>query len=207
MSPVQMQLSFTQGLSDILHYDFDISTLEIERFLNLAQESFVDNWYQVFETSEAARKRLSSLVVSTNITSSTTSSFPNGIVYSIPESCKYTLLEEATIQVATGITERVPVIPINLDYYNQHVKNSYKKPYRGLFWRIDVGNKKHHVIGNGMVINTYHLTYLKNPVNIKILGTPVASEIAAEYHNEIVNQAINIALQTLSVKSSKKEQN
>jgi hypothetical protein len=210
MTPIQMQLSFTQGLSDMLHYDFDISTLEIERFLNLAQESFVDRWYQIFEVNEAARKRLSSLVTTLNINKSTTPTVvptvstvhSNSTIWTLPTDCKYVLKEEATIQLTESTTKRIPVIPINLDYYNQHIKNSYKKPYNDLFWRMDMGSKKHEIIGNGLVINTYHVTYLKVPLNIKILGTAVPSEISSEYHNEVVNEAINIALQTLSIKSS-----
>ncbi len=208
MTPVQMQFNFIQGLSDILQYDFDISTIQIERFLNLSQDEFVDKWDEIFETSEAARKRLSPLVLTTNIdrisgAPSTSNAHPNGEYWTIPSNCRTVKKEEVTI--ATIPIKRIPVIPINLDYYNKHIKNSFKKPYTDLFWRMDGGNKKHELIGDGTQITIYHLTYLKNPAEIKILGTPVSCEISAEYHDEIVKQAINMALQTLTIKSNNKE--
>ena len=69
MTPVQMQLSFLQKIGESINRDFDIPSIDIEKYINLAIENFVDTWYNLFEVNEAARKRLSSLVKSDKITS------------------------------------------------------------------------------------------------------------------------------------------
>lgn len=203
MSPVQMQYNFLQGIRESLYKDFDISTSEIERFLNLSQEIFVNEWYRVFEANEAARKRLASLVILSDInTVHPTELLPNTVSVTLPNNCRYVLKEEVTITANDSVEYRIPVVPVNIDYYNKHITNSYKKPYERLFWRIDAGNKTHLIVGNGMNVQRYHVTYLKNPAEIKIIGTPVTCEIAPEFHHEIVSGAVQVAINTLAVKSN-----
>lgn len=203
-----MQLSFTQLLGDSLFNSYDISTLDIEKFLNMGQDNFVELWYNKFEQDEQARKRLSPLVktVKYNRTTGEATSlnvFWLGESWKVPEDCRYVLHEMASF--ASGIylnSNFVEVKPVNLDYINKHQKNSYKKPYNSLVWRLDLGNKRHLLITNSTnIINEYAITYLSNPLPIKLLtGDPKTNpiSIAPEYRQEIVNLALETAINILS---------
>lgn len=209
MTPVQMQLSFLQKIGESINRDFDIPSIDIEKYINLAIENFVDSWYNLFEVNEAARKRLGSLVKSEKITSTGfisevtagAKNLTNGTFVQLPVGLRYTTKEYAKLGTSTEYTR---VVPINLDYYNQHILNSFKKPYNKLSWRIDIGNGVHEIVTDGTALTEYFIHYVKNPVYISI-STNTSTDIKSDFHEEIIDKAVQIALQILSIKSTKEK--
>ena len=67
---------------------------------------------------------------------------------------------------------------------------------------MDMGNKTHELIGyNGLTISNYSLVYIKNPTEISILNS-VDSDLAAEWHNEIIDKAVEFALESYQIAGS-----
>ena len=212
MTNLELQLKFTQRLGNHLSNAIDIRTIDIEYYLSEGLRKFVNLWYLKFEYDEAARKRLNSLVNNAILTADYGGSFPKSLVYELPENCKYVVQERCTINLldchnAPTIKEGVKIKPIKLDYYNFHVNNPFKKPYNNLVWRMDIGSKRHTLIYGADTINitNYYITYIKNPNPITLLtGTPETTtcEISEEFHEEILDKAVETAIEIFSLTNS-----
>jgi len=212
MTNLNLQLRFEQRLQNHIAKVLDIRTIDVEFYLNEGLRRFVDEWYRSYETNEAARKRLGPLVVSTTVVSAGAGSFPLGTLYNLPADCKYVVHEHATTALpnchgAASVKTGVTIKPIKLDYYNFHIDNPFKQPYNDLIWRIDSGSRQHELVrgSDTTSITTYYVTYIKNPASITLLtGTPTTSscEILAEYHEEIVDKAIEVAIETFKLTNS-----
>lgn len=209
MTALEMQLKFTQSIQNHLDKDFDIKTIDIEYFLNLAQWDLTDSYYRQYENDEKSRKVLANLVYNVDLTRTSVSAsqvgiHPNGEYWDLPTNILFVLKEEATLNInscgdTTSIPanyQRVTVKPINMDYYNKHITNAFKKPYEKLVWRMDVtngNNHQHELITAGQQIYKYHLTYLKEPVDISVRSS-VNCELMDWVHQDIVDNAVLLAL-------------
>lgn len=217
MTNLELSVRFEQRLQNHINKNLDIRTIDIEFYLNEGYRRFIEYWYSLYESDEAARKRLSPLVV--NVTRertdptvpTTTNAHPNGEFWYLPTDCRYVLLEDVTIDLddchGDPTTNRAYVKPVKLEYYNLHINNPYKKPYKDLVWRLDIGSRIHELIigDDSTQVKQYHITYIKNPANITLLtGTPQSTsiEISAEYHEEIIEKALEVAIPTLQLINS-----
>jgi hypothetical protein len=189
---------------------------EIAQFLNKAQLQFVKQRYNHkgnkyrdgFEKTEKRRKDLSELtrnadLGSTSVSSSQAGVSPNGVFYDLPTDFLYALREEVTISSSDSCVDgnRISVKPVTHDEYTINISNPFKKPDTGQVWRLDYSRdfagsanaKRHEVItGGSYTISTYHLRYLKRPVDIDIANS-VDSELDESIHEEIVDMAVRIA--------------
>lgn len=216
MTNLQLQARFEQRLQNHIKKKLDIRTIDIEFYLNEGYRRFTEYWYSLYEDNETARKRLSPLVVSTTLTRagaySGAGNHPNGELWDLPETCKYVVLEQVDISLIDchgdpTTKTRVNVKPVKTDYYNLHIGNPYKKPYNELVWRLDVGSKIHELIhGTDTTrIENYHITYLTIPNTITLLtGTPETTsiEIEEEFHEEIIDKALEVAIETFKLINS-----
>jgi len=210
MTNLELQLRFEQRFRNHINKDLDIRTIDIEFYLNEGLDKFIEEWYKIFEYNESARKRLNPLVKYAILDTSTNGSHPRGRYFNLTENYRYILQEEAQVSYndchGSPQTIRSSVKPVKLDYYNRHIHNPFKKPYRDLVWRLDIGNtdKRHELIYGDDVTNIthYYLTYLANPIKITLLtGTPETSniEISEEFHEEVIDEAIKVALKTFEL--------
>jgi len=220
MTALEMQLRFEQRLQNHLEKDLDIRTIDIEYYLNEGQRRWFETWYKLFETEENARKRLLPLSTSTTLTRlsvlpySTVSNNINGEYWTLPEDCQYITKEEATISLydCNGLItqSRVWVKPVNLDYYNLHKDNPFKKPWEEMIWRLDIGNgnrQQELIVGSSTnQIQKYHITYVAIPTYISI-ENQIDSIVLPEYHEEIINEAINTALEIFKLTQSLRTKN
>lgn len=212
MTNLELQLKFTQRLRNHLDNVIDIRTIDIEYYLSEGLRKFVDLWYLRFEFDEASRKRLNSLVDTAILTADYGGSFVRSLAYILPENCKYVVQERCTLNLldchgAPTIKEAVKVKPVKLNYYNFHINNPFKKPYKDLVWRMDIGNKIHILIYGEDTINitNYYITYIKNPNPITLLsGTPETTvcEISEEFHEEILDKAVETAIEIFNLTNS-----
>ena len=190
---------------------------EITSFLNKAQLQFIKQRYnekgnkyqEGYEETEKRRKDLSELTSNINLVSSDLSSnqvgvSPNGSLYNLPKDFLYTLREEITVSSTDACDngKRIKVKPVSHDEYTININNPWKKPSIELAWRLDfksdnsansTGVLRHEIITDGSyTIDTYHVRYLKIPVEIDI-DNDVPSELHESVHDEIVDIAVRIA--------------
>ena len=193
MNAVEMQhsvLSKLQGLKE--HPDF-LETYRIEKFLNEAQDIFVDLHYQRIDASEAATKRLSRLIKNYSVAPDANGADniqSNAQFLDLPADIKYILQEHCVVSGSP-----VKVKPVNYDEYNINIDNPFKNPNSSLIWRLDYGDsaRQHEIIHSGLTITTYKARYLANPTAIDIFNN-TSSIIPAEFHNEIVDIAVGLVV-------------
>lgn len=213
----QMQVVFSQKLKNDYNLTDTIPSFDIEYYLTEGQRKVFEKYYELFETDEKARKVLSNLVISVDIPRLTgvyadqSGNYPNGEFWELPSNLAYSLKEEVTLNINAcenlTLVEadwlRVYTKPINLDYYSKNISNPFKKPYSGMVWRVDASKaesvKLHMLItGGNYAVQTYHLTYLAYPTNISIINNS-NSVLAEIVHQDIVDEAIQLALQVIQV--------
>lgn len=217
MTAAEMLVRFEQKIKnfDIKNIDIQRLTSDISYYLTESQRRIVEQYYSSYETSEKARKVLAPLITNvdltrTSVSGTQTGAHPNGELWSLPSEVMYTLKEECTVNLdecgdTTNIPanqERVYTKPINIDYYNKHHMSPFKKPYAFLVWRLDLSNGQtgniHELITAGAQIQKYHLTYLKYPTAISIESN-TASELHELVHQDIVDGAVGIALEAVTI--------
>jgi hypothetical protein len=187
---------------------------ETSVFLTKAQEVVVKR-YQPAEYLERRRQDMANLTRTADIvTPSTVQDIgkPNGTRYDLPSDFLYHESEEVTVTSSDLCFDnsRIIVVPAREDEYSLQIKNPFRKPkltgsdYDSV-WRMDFYNntngiKRVDLITDGtFTINTYHLTYFKNPVDIVPVNgdgsTTVQSdcELNDSIHSEIVEIAVRIA--------------
>lgn len=205
MTFLDMQLELELEFQTLVDKHLDMRSVSMEHYLNDGYKAFIEEWYEKFEFNEGARKRLNPLIGPVSISPSGPGSHKNSFLFPLAGNFKYTLQEEAEIRYKDCndevVVEVVPVVPIKLDYYNKHVKNPFKKPYKKFVWRLDIGDKtKQHELIHGddtLDIISYNAIRLMNPAKITLLsGTPMTStiEIPVEFHSEVIDKARESAL-------------
>ena len=188
--------------------EYEFQTHEVNIFMTKAYRQVVDDIYSQFEKTEKARKLLKNLVYVTQVTGASivaTSDYYNGYdvtLTGVNPAILYMLSEEAIL--TSRATTPVRIIPVTLDAYATNTDNPFKKPYKDLVWRLDVSNGVEQVIliASEKVIQ-YNLTYLRQPEEVDVtLTTSLA--INSEAHNEIVNKAVQLALQAKQINNTLK---
>ncbi len=195
---------------------------EISLFLNKAQERIIKTRYrqlnkyrEAFEQTEKRRKDFSELIrdavdgtgtLNTAVSSNQNGTLPNGTFFDLPADFMYSITEriESDI-VCNSVNKVIDVSPITHDEYNANKDNPFKKPYNEAAWRIDFSQnvvgagqrKRHEIVTDGTYTAVkYFLRYLKRPVEIDI-DTAVNCELDETVHREIVDVAVEIALETI----------
>ena len=222
MNADKMHVVFSQVLQNDHNLTDPIPSYDIDYYLTEGERRVFEKYYTLFETDEKARKVLNNLVISVDLPRtevvSKTGTYPNGEFWRLPALLAYTLKEEATINlnaceeltIIPGDFLRVYTKPINLDYYSKNISNPFKKPYSGMVWRLDVSNldaKLHMLItGGNYKVQIYHLTYLSYPVGISVTDG-VSSLLGEIVHQDIIDEAVKIALDTITITNKLKQLN
>jgi len=209
MTQREMGESFIAQIHNFdIESEFEFQTHEINIFLTKAYREVVDAYYTDFEKSEKNRKILLPLVRSGSVsTIASSNSYINGYslsLDSISPEVLYLLTEEMAI-VGGESTNRLQVKPVTLDSYTANKENPWKKPYKKLAWRLDIGNgvKTIYLIST-YTPSVYYFTYLQQPEDIDItLSTSVL--INKEAHNDIVSKAVQLALQAKQISNNLKQ--
>ena len=195
MTQREMNESF---LAQIHNFDVDseyqFQTHEVNIFLTKAYREVVNELYKEFEKSERIRKVLNPLVKSAQIGSfiaSTTYSNAYTVnLASLDPEVLYVLTEEVTTTAAT----KIPVKVVTLDSYTANKDNPFKKPYKELVWRLDIGGGSltHYLIST-YTPTSYYITYLQQPEEVDVTST-VSLKINKDVHKDIVDRAVQHAL-------------
>ena len=206
---------FRMDKLDSLNYPGFEST-EIDMLLNQAQERFVKQRYginnnkrQSFEETQKRTDDLRNIVKRVSITPQATQAAnkPNGVFVQLPTTLNqefwFAVNEECDITYEDcheeDVTVRVPIRPIQHDDYNKTIKDPFDKPWKEEIIRLASDTFYELISDTGITIGTYYLTYLKKPINISLTNN-VTSELAEHTHSEIVDLAVQIALEGIEAK-------
>lgn len=183
--------------------------------LTKAQNIITDK-LQEREFKERFRRALDNILRTVDITTASTTQDtgkPNGTRYDLPTDFMYPESEEVTVVSSDDCLNgnRIGITPCRQDAYTIKIKDPYFKPkltgsdydsaLRMDFYNNTNGTKRVDLITDGtFTIGTYHLTYIKQPVDIIPLisgdsSTTVQSdcELDDTIHDEIVDTAVRIA--------------
>jgi len=113
--------------------------------------------------------------------------------------------EDTTARPPKPLEPRYDVIPITHDEYNIQKSNPFNKPKCGKAWRLDIttdaGVRYHEIIADVPLVQ-YHVRYIKKMNNIVVNTedptTQVDSELDDTLHREIVDIAVELALETVA---------
>ncbi len=181
---------------------------EISLFLSQAQELFVKDRYsprgkgkEGYEETERRRKDLASVtkpgtgVVSADQTDTLSS---NSVLFDLPTDHWLTTIEWVVTDDNCDVNKNV--VPVTHDEYLVQKDNPFRKPNNLRAWRLDAsplnGTRRHEIITDGSGITTYKFRYIKNLTDIDVTtGSEIDSELHPMTHREIVNIAVDIALE------------
>lgn len=203
MTAIELQILFEDKMGRFMSNDIKVfNTLEIQRFLNEAQEAYVQGLSDLYEYNEKARRSLTKLTKSKSLSPEIV--IPVGIIAldnnsSIVDISALNILRIVEEQITTVIDiGRIPVIPITHDQYLANIKNPFKKPYYDLVWRIDVDGYIELITDGSFAISKYEVRYIEHPTLIDIEQNTVINlaEIDASIIAEI---AVEMAVKALSV--------
>lgn len=188
-------------------------------FLTQAQETLIKDIYSgkysvdSFERTEEVRRQLDSLVKTFSYTEGTNN---NSILqdkfihaaYELPKDCWYIIYEQAKygenneMCIAGRIAD---IIPCTHDEYQRTINNPFRGPNKRRVLRLDVGKLLIELVSS-FTIGTYTLRYIQRPkpivlcnlsndkLEINGVSTPQACELSDIVHQEILNRAIQLAL-------------
>ena len=176
---------------------YEFQTHEINDIMTKAYREVVDELYANFEKDERARKLLNPLVNTAQISTLTASGFYTNAysadLSSVTPKVLYILTEELSF---TGdSTTRVSIKPVTLDSYTANKPNPFKKPYKKLAWRLDVGlnNLLTVYIISTLRPSVYYITYLCQPETVDVTSSSPL-KINEAVHKNIVERAVQQAL-------------
>ena len=210
---MHLQFKFQMDKLDSLNYPNFLDE-EIDLLLNQAQDRLVKTRYGgnnvLKESYEETQKRSEDLK---NITRNAVivpgvifpadgidllsrfCTLPTDHWFIIQERCDVTYTDCHNVVT----TETVEVRPIQHSEFTKVIKDPFKKPNKSKILRLMENGRVELVGPSGVFIATYRLRYIKEPVRID-LGTLTDCELSSHLHQEIVNSAVQIALEGVEAK-------
>ena len=176
---------------------YEFQTHEINDIMTKAYREVVDELYENFERDERSRKLLYPLDNSTTVNTFASSGYYTNAysadLSAITPKVLYLLTEELTF--VGDATTRVNIKPVTLDSYTANKTNPFKKPYKKLAWRLDVGlsNLLTVYIISTVTPSVYYITYLCQPENVDVTSSSPL-KINEAVHKDIVERAVKQAL-------------
>lgn len=194
---------------------------DYNNFFNSYQKIFFKMLYNEFgnmsgigaEETEKRSKDLVALKDHEVVTVSATGDHPNSFFCDLDEKFVVALKEECTVSYVNDCGDtveiRIPVKPVKEDYYNANVRNSYKRPYEELVWRLDrergditqplsATNRKRHeiVLFDGATLVDYRVTYYRRPKDVDLTDNNDFCEFDPIHHQRIADGAVELMMQT-----------
>lgn len=212
-----MHLAFKIGYDkiDSLNYP-DILPEEIDFLLNKAQDRFVKQRYgtnndkkQSFEETQKRTDDIKAIVVNADIiplANSVDNIDPNAQFCVLPADYWFAIQERVDLQCTDCndqlVTSKVKVKAINHDDFDTLIINPFEKPSISKVLRLMAYNRTELIHAPGTTIVKYYLRYIKEPVRIS-LTVPTDCELSEHTHEEIVSEAISIALENVEALRTK----
>lgn len=213
MTILEQHQSFKFGMDklDSLNYPNFLEE-EIDLLLNQAQDRFVKQRYsrnnikrESFEETQKRTEDLKNITINALIVptpNAVDNIDPNAVFVTLPTDHLFIIQERADIVYTdctnTAITQTVEVKPIQHSEFSKLILDPFRKPSRSKVLRL-MENGRVELISDGSQIINYRLRYIKQPIAVN-LGTSTNCELSDYTHQEIVNLAIQIALEGTEAK-------
>lgn len=216
MTAAEMHTAFKFGLDkfDSLNYP-NFLPAEIDLLLNQAQDNFIKQRYgvtntkkQSFEETQKRTEDIKNVVVRATITPAANAS-DNINSYSrfvtLPTD-HWIIIHELTGISYTDcngdtVTDRAYTRAIQHNDYTLLMNNPFEKPDESTILRLMENGRVELIPASNVTITNYYLTYIKKPRRIDNVSNPTVScELSDHTHQEIVNEAIKIALEGIEAR-------
>jgi len=218
MTLAEMHIEFKLGLdkTDSLNYP-NFEPEEIDLWLNRAQDRFVKTRYvhnnktETFEETQKRTDDLRTIVTEATIIPSAiqTPTKPNGILFDLPDGSIspdiywFAINEECEIRYedcnGSWVDERTGVYATSHNDYDKLVDDPFNKPDKGVVLRLMHGRWAELITDGSYTINQYFLRYIRQPIRLDIINSPLMScELAEHTHIEIVSIAVGLALENIA---------
>lgn len=175
-------------------------------YLTKAQEYIIKDLYRNYEGTEELNSYLKTLIKDKTypIEDST------NIELDYPDNFLYILKEYANINTTCKSNNRVDVLPITQDEYNEVVGN----PFRGSKSKVLRLEENKIKLITDLPIISYTMTYLSNPSPIILVDLPngltinnesrksTTIETSESIHREILDKAVQLAIQSKTLLKS-----
>jgi hypothetical protein len=214
MNISEAHLAFKFGLDkiDSLNYP-NFLPEEIDLLLNQGYKRWVKQRYglnnvkrQSFEETQKRTEDLKNLVKAVNLVPLAYNSLnidSNARFVTLPTDHWFIIQERVEVSYidCTGVTvtDIIEVRPTQHVEFDKVVKDAFKKPDNTKVLRLMEDGQVELVSSTGITITQYRLRYLKQPVTVD-LTTGVTFETSEHTHQEIVDEAIKIALEDIEAK-------
>lgn len=221
MTVTELHTAFKIGMDkiDSLNYP-DFSTTEIDFLLNQAVERTVKQRYglnnfkrQSFEETQKRTEDLKELTrnaVLTPAATAATNISSDAQFVTLPADHWFIIQERVEVMhpdcKGNWTKTTADVIPIQHNEFNKAVKSPFKKPNEGKVLRLMYENQSELIHEPGHVLGNYLLRYIKKPVAISFSNN-VTCELSDHIHQEVVDEAIKIALEGIESRRSETFQN
>lgn len=175
-------------------------------YLTKAQEYIIKDLYRNYEGTEELNSYLNTLIKD--------KIYPikdiTNIELDYPDNFLYILKEYANIATTCKSSERVSVLPITQDEYNETVGN----PFRGSKSKVLRLSEDKIKLITDLPIVSYTMTYLSNPSPIILVDLPngltinneskksTTIETSESIHREILDKAVQLAIQSKTLLKS-----
>ena len=175
-------------------------------YLTKAQEYIIKDLYRNYEGTEELNSYVKTLIKN--------KSYPiedsTNIELDYPDNFLYILKEYANINTTCKSNNRVDVLPITQDEYNEVVGN----PFRGSKSKVLRLEENKIKLITDLPIISYTMTYLSNPSPIILVDLPngltinneskksTTIETSESIHREILDKAVQLAIQSKTLLKS-----
>lgn len=175
-------------------------------YLTKAQEYIIKDLYRNYEGTEELNSYLKTLIKDKTYTIEDSTN----IELDYPDNFLYILKEYANINTTCKSNNRVDVLPITQDEYNEVVEN----PFRGSKSKVLRLEENKIKLITDLPIISYTMTYLSNPSPIILIDLPngltinnesrksTTLETSESIHREILDKAVQLAIQSKTLLKS-----
>lgn len=175
-------------------------------YLTKAQEYIIKDLYRNYEGTEELNSYLKTLIKDKTYTIEDSTN----IELDYPNNFLYILKEYANINTTCKSNNRVDVLPITQDEYNEIVEN----PFRGSKSKVLRLEENKIKLITDLPIISYTMTYLSNPSPIILIDLPngltinneskksTTIETSESIHREILDKAVQLAIQSKTLLKS-----
>lgn len=175
-------------------------------YLTKAQEYIIKDLYRNYEGTEELNSYLKTLIKDKTYTIEDSTN----IELDYPDNFLYILKEYANINTTCKSSNRVDVLPITQDEYNEVVEN----PFRGSKSKVLRLEENKIKLITDLPIVRYTMTYLSNPSPIILIDLPngltinneskksTTIETSESIHREILDKAVQLAIQSKTLLKS-----
>ena len=175
-------------------------------YLTKAQEYIIKDLYRNYEGTEELNSYLKTLIKDKTYTIEDSTN----IELDYPDNFLYILKEYANINTTCKSNNRVDVLPIIQDEYNEVIEN----PFRGSKSKVLRLEENKIKLITDLPIISYTMTYLSNPSPIILVDLPngltinnesrksTIIETSESIHREILDKAVQLAIQSKTLLKS-----